>query len=147
MLFVHSYRVCRAAPGFLSAFIEDWTVRCTVLFQGIKVVVWWRSTVAMFAGRLWSFVTTALQWSESELPDRPKASLWRSLVLPLYMSPPVGQRGAMLGATKRRSAWSDTHLPPLPSGTAPWHTALAWGWYKHIQIQFPPNIPKLMPAQ
>lgn len=63
------------------------------------------------------------------------------------MSPPVGQRGAMLGATKPRSAWSDTHLPPLPSRTAPWHTALAWGWYKHMQIRFLPNIPKLMPAE
>lgn len=70
------------------------------------------------AGGLGSFVTAALRWSESELPDGPSPSLWRSVVLPLHMSPSVGQRGALLGAEEPGSARSDTHLPSLPSGAA-----------------------------
>lgn len=119
---VHLSIVCGAAAEFVIFAVCVFTAP-----------VWWRcgdqalSTDAVFAGKPWSFGNTAPQWPESELPDRPEASLWRGLVLPLYVSPPVGQRGALLGAKTRGRARSDALLPTLSPGAAPWHTALAWG--------------------
>lgn len=75
-------------------------------------------------------VSAALWWKNVKLPDRPSTTLWRRLVFPLYVSPPVGQWGTLLGAKEPGGVWSDAHVSPLPSGDGFWRTALAWGWHR-----------------
>ena len=109
------------------------------LFKNVKCVAQFHrqrfTGCCSVAGRLGSFVSTALQCPESELPDGPAGPLWRSVVFSLYMSPPVGQRGSLQGAEAPGGAGSDTRLPSLPSGTGPWHIALARGWRRYMSTQ------------